>query len=543
MSLFKSKSLKEELEITKKVANAYKNQIDELKQQNAQQQAQMKQYEREMYEGKLSYLSNALNSYTDEIDYPAIYENTFDQVQKSCKNLMNEADKAMKKAHIATFDSGAYNPQGIQLQRSIFRPVVDYWYSALQGTHGFGQGEDVNTLLAFFNSKRQFPLNTYSIYLQKFYQQNSIIQSIITSITMPLSNNISCGLTDDIKQQVLNNIKKDIFTILNYCELLGGCYVCYNKKYKCLDVLTREQISMTYEGITTKDAENTFFSEEMNRLLESSYEERQEIINKSNYILNNVKFYKRLSGKQKTVLIPTEYSIHDVFFVRGFNKFYYFPMSIAMNGFGASLFEGCFDTALSLLHLNKFANMLSRVNGKFNIVKQKQKTDSKITGFNRSTILNETLDTKYKILSGDNTQNILALEEALELQNIDNNSYRENIESQIYNAIIGIYGIPELFISDNDSGNFKLFKKNKTNISAFIRTICETRFYHYKKVLENILGTILIQGYGLSADKAQIELSLTISQNAENNKQLLSYNAVANQEDSNIVEHLVDKII
>ena len=111
MSLFKSKSLKEELEITKKVANAYKNQIDELKQQNAQQQAQMKQYEREMYEGKLSYLSNALNSYTDEIDYPAIYENTFDEVQKSCKNLMNEADKAMKKAHKATFDGGAYNPQ------------------------------------------------------------------------------------------------------------------------------------------------------------------------------------------------------------------------------------------------------------------------------------------------------------------------------------------------------------------------------------------------------------------------------------------------
>ena len=61
--------------------------------------------------------------------------------------------------------------------------------------------------------------------------------------------------------------------------------------------------------------------------------------------------------------------------------------------------------------------------------------------------------------------------------------------------------------------------------------------------MENILGTILIQGYGLSEDKAQIELSLTISQNAENNKQLLSYNAVANQEDSNIVEHLVDKII
>ena len=113
----------------------------------------------------------------------------------------------------------------------------------------------------------------------------------------------------------------------------------------------------------------------------------------------------------------------------------------------------------------------------------------------------------------------------------------------MYNAISNIFGIPELFNAD-DSGQFKLFFKQKKTISNLIKTLCENKFNHYYTYLKNIFD-IQLSHSGCVKDDKSISYSMifTNSISIENIKQLLSYNAVANSEDKQLLNNMMSQMM
>ena len=467
------------------------------------------------------------------------------QLDKECQQILNklvdENKQATSTSSLASFSDydvvASNNDGGYSYESLRTHCPIDIMYNVISGSHEI-LNKDVNYIMNFFNQKRQFPLNVYSIFLLKFFQQNNIIQNLLNAISLNISSGIKISTVNekvDYNYYFLK-IKKHLPEIINIAELVGGVYVAWNKEEEEYKIFTREEISLD-AGQNYKNKRGALLSKQLNNFLSLSRDKKEKFLGEHKLFLYTHDNYYG-SGSQTY----EQYNVLDVVFVKGSNPFYYRQMESVVNGFGASIFEGCLEHAISLIDMSKFANLLARINGKFNMTKPS--TNNKdMNDFYLDRALDLMKQSEDDILYHQNTDAITATHAGLNLEFINNSAYRDGLDSQMYNAISNIFGIPELFNAD-DSGQFKLFFKQKKTISNLIKTLCENKFNHYYTYLKNIFD-IQLSHSGCVIDDKSISYSMifTNSISIENIKQLLSYNAVANSEDKQLLNNMMSQMM